>query len=259
MNSDRWLHTSIYCKDFVKNTVLHANSFHPDHLLDKIPYGQFIILRRICSDEQDYVSKAKEMAERSRRRGYNQSAIYKAMKRANQKEKSILLNPQSTQCNNEKRITFVSEYSSASWQIKSIINKHWKVVECDPNLNHLSSSRSCFCFKIGRNIRDMVVSSVYQQPILSSWLSQQIFGNYSCGSKNLLTVCLFMSNILIWTYGLMYVGQTKHNLKLRIAEHKAVIKNNNCDKCYCQTLQRLKLRLSGLPQVYWHWKDTTQA
>ena len=156
--------------------------------------------------------------------------------------------------NIDNRVTFVSEYSTASMQVKRIINKHWRVLECDPSLDHLTSSKPRFCFKRGRNVRDFVVSSMYKEPTQTNWLAQQVYGNYRCGK------CAHCSNtfdtktfshphsgkkygikdfinclsthviyILKCLCGLVYVGQTKRHLKLRIAEHKAAIRNGNMD------------------------------
>ncbi|KAL2083743.1 hypothetical protein ACEWY4_021516 [Coilia grayii] len=256
VNNDGQLETSIYRKETDRNTILHASSFHPDHLIDNIPYGQFIRLRRICSIEEDYVAKAQEMCDRFKQRGYSQTQIDTAMGRANQKDRRELLYPQPVQHNNEKGITFVSQYSTAFKQVKKIINKHWRILECDPNLNHLASCRPRFCFKRGKNIRDIVVTSMYQQPTQNSWLAQQqqILGNYRCGrcihcanTSNTKTFAHPQSGqiyrikdfincssthviyVLTCPCGLMYVGQTKRNLKLRIAEHKAAIRNSNFD------------------------------
>ncbi len=254
VNDNRRLETSIYRKNTDRNTILHATSFHPDHLIENIPYGQFIRLRRICSNEEDYHIKAKEMSERFEQRGYDKSLIDRAIEKANRKEREELLNPAPTQHDDKNDITFVTEYSTASRQLKQIINRHWKVLECDPSLDHLSSSRPRFCFKRGRNVRNSVVSSMYSEPTQTNWLSQQVYGNYRCGKcahcantfdtktfnhphsgkkykiKEFIN-CLstHVIYLLISPCGLMYVGQMKRNLKLRIAENKAAIRNNNLD------------------------------
>ncbi len=51
----------------------------------------------------------------------------------------------------------------------------------------------------------------------------------SIKSESLLIVCPHVIFILKSPCGFIYVGQTKRNLKLRIAEHKAAVRNENMD------------------------------
>lgn len=252
VNADKKLETSIYRKTTDRNTILHASSFHPDHTIQNIPYGQFVRLRRICSDENDYGIKANEMSQRFRERGYDDSLINQAAEKAHRRDRASLLNP--TPKNTENRVTFVSEYSTASKQVQRIIRKHWQILKCDPSLHHLSSLPPRFCFKRGRNIKDMVVSSTYMETPKKTWLAKGIHGNYRCGKcahcshtfdtktfghphsgkkypiKEFIN-CLstHVVYMLKCPCGLMYIGQTKRNLKLRIAEHKGAIRNGNMD------------------------------
>ncbi|XP_045889185.1 uncharacterized protein LOC123959274 [Micropterus dolomieu] len=137
-----------------------------------------------------------------------------------------------------------AKYCTISRQVKQIINKHWSILECDPNLNHLAVSRPHFCFRRGRNIRDFVVSSMYKEPTQTNWLSLQLYGNYRfdtkifnhphSGKKYNIKECInclstHVVRVLKCPCGLMYVGQTKRNLKVRVAEHKAAIRNENMD------------------------------
>ncbi|XP_063077568.1 uncharacterized protein LOC134467623 [Engraulis encrasicolus] len=238
------LETSIYRKETDRNTILHASSFHPDHIVKNIPYGQFVRLKRICSNDEDFEVKANDMAKRFRDRGYDETVIDQARGRASHKNRSELLNPAPK--TSDSVVTFV----------KRIINKHWKLLKCDPSLNHLPD-KPRFCFKRGKNIKDLVVSSMYQEvptPSTTSWLSKPLFGNYRCGKcahcSNTVDTKTFthphtgekynikqfincVSTHVVYMLkcpcGLMYIGQTKRNLKLRIAEHKASIRNGNME------------------------------
>ena len=40
-------------------TTIHYSSSHPPHCKKAIPYGQFLRLRRICSDDDEYEAKSK--------------------------------------------------------------------------------------------------------------------------------------------------------------------------------------------------------
>lgn len=278
VNAEKRLETSIYRKDTDRNTILHASSFHPDHTIKNIPYGQFVRLRRICSNENDFDTKANEMAQRFQQRGYDPTLIDEAIEKAHGRDRMSLLDPRPKHGND--RITFVTEYSTASKQVKNIIKKHWNILQCDPSLQHLSSSPPRFCFKRGQNIRDIVVSSTYMETPKTTWLDRGLNGNFRCGKC---ACCSHTFDTKVFSHphsgkkyhikefincqsthvvymlkcpcGLLYVGQTKRNLKMRIAEHKGAIRNGNMDYAIARHYKAMNhgsastLRFIGLERV----------
>lgn len=131
--------------------------------------------------------------------------------------------------------------------------KHWKVLNCDTNLKRLDSSPPRFCFARGRNLKDHLVSSNFtSSSSKTNWLHLE--GNYRCGRCvhcsntyatktdththtgqnnriNEFASCMATHVIykLVFPSGKIYVGQTKRNLKLHIAEHQTAIRNGNMD------------------------------
>ena len=59
--SDRLL-TSIHYKDTDTHSYLYYTSSHPARCKNSIPYSQFLRLRRICSEDNDFENKSIEMA-----------------------------------------------------------------------------------------------------------------------------------------------------------------------------------------------------
>ena len=60
--SDARITTTIHYKPTDTHSYLDYSSSHPPHCKKAIPYSQFLRLRRICSDDDVYVAKSKEMA-----------------------------------------------------------------------------------------------------------------------------------------------------------------------------------------------------
>ena len=60
ISEDR-IHTSIFYKVTDTHNYLHFSSFHPDHCKRAIPHSQFLRLRRLSSDDDDFLVKSKEM------------------------------------------------------------------------------------------------------------------------------------------------------------------------------------------------------
>ena len=69
INGDK-LQTSVHYKETDTHNYLHYSSLHPDRCKRAIPHGQFLRLRRICSDDADLTNRATEMKEYFRARGY---------------------------------------------------------------------------------------------------------------------------------------------------------------------------------------------
>ena len=61
ISGDR-IRTSIHYKATDTHSYLHYDSSHPRHCKESLPYSQLLRLRRICSDQADFLNKAQEMA-----------------------------------------------------------------------------------------------------------------------------------------------------------------------------------------------------
>ena len=111
------------------------------------------------------------MRDRFIQRGYKESTVRQARIRSEAVSRETLLKSTDQMNKQDNRITFVSEYNTASHAVKSIINKHWGVLKCDAQLKHFTTLPPRFCYKRGRNIRDLVVSSMYKTPALLALLA----------------------------------------------------------------------------------------
>ena len=54
--------TSVCYKDTDTHNYLHYTSCHPKHCKNGIPYSQFLRLRRLCSEDDDFLQKCQEMS-----------------------------------------------------------------------------------------------------------------------------------------------------------------------------------------------------
>ena len=68
--SDDKIQTSVCYKETDTHNFLHFSSFHPDHCIRAIPYSQFLRLRRLCSDDDDFLMRSREMLTFFSLRGY---------------------------------------------------------------------------------------------------------------------------------------------------------------------------------------------
>ena len=71
------LMTEIYSKPTASFQYLHRTSYHPPHTFRSILRSQFIRIRRICSDINDYWSHSKRFTNFFKSRGFNRMIIDK--------------------------------------------------------------------------------------------------------------------------------------------------------------------------------------
>ncbi|XP_071989322.1 uncharacterized protein [Engystomops pustulosus] len=76
-------------KQTATNSLLSFTSFHPKHLRQSIPVGQFLRLRRNCSDIADFRKHAKDLTGRFRARGYPKKTGQELRRRTQQHLSSI--------------------------------------------------------------------------------------------------------------------------------------------------------------------------
>ncbi|XP_075712988.1 uncharacterized protein LOC142749184 isoform X2 [Rhinoderma darwinii] len=83
--------TDLYRKATSTNSLLHATSSHPRHVIEAIPTGQFLRVKKICSTSEDFKIRSKELKGRFAQRGYSHRNIRQALHRAQQTPRDQLL------------------------------------------------------------------------------------------------------------------------------------------------------------------------
>ncbi|XP_069618466.1 uncharacterized protein [Ranitomeya imitator] len=92
---DGHLSTTVFRKSTATNSLLHATSQHPKSTTNSIPIGQYLRIKRICSEEDQFETQAKTLRDRFRDRGYNRRAIQKGYWRAKNTPRQQLLHKNS--------------------------------------------------------------------------------------------------------------------------------------------------------------------
>ncbi|XP_073510776.1 uncharacterized protein [Phyllobates terribilis] len=90
---DNTLQTQVYRKPTAVNSLLFADSSHPKPLVNNIPTGEFVRIRRNCSEEETFHEQSKELFQRFRQRGYSRRVLLKAYRRACNTSRIDLLKP----------------------------------------------------------------------------------------------------------------------------------------------------------------------
>ncbi|OCT76189.1 hypothetical protein XELAEV_18031384mg [Xenopus laevis] len=197
-----------------------------------------------------------EMVQRFEDRGYSRDFLVKQMQKAMGVERvNLLVSTENIKKRNTgKRLPFVSTYNAHSDRIKSIVYRHWEILEKDRHYGTLFREKPLFSYKRARSVGDQLTRTdigvrCSRQPTFfgtpqkgtypcltcqcgSSIIKGNKFNHpskgYEIGLKDFAT-CTTMGVIYMikCPCGKAYVGKTKRQIRVRIGEHKRSI--DNCD------------------------------
>ena len=85
------LSTTLYTKPTDSHLYLNKSSFHPPNVIKNIPKGQFIRLRRICSNVNEYFKNSKIISQYFINHGYDEKELQKIVTSISERDRSDLL------------------------------------------------------------------------------------------------------------------------------------------------------------------------
>lgn len=143
-----------YKKPTDRNTYLHYKSFHPSHLLNNLPYGQFLRLKWNSTSSYDYMQECQALQQQLIVRGYPQTTIKKARIRADSIPRHTLLKDKLRIRDN--RISWAIDYTPHANRIRKIIMKHWHLVQDIPGC----MTPPQVGMRCTRNVRNVIIRTV---------------------------------------------------------------------------------------------------
>lgn len=88
---DQRLSTSLHHKPTPTNSLLHFQSFHPTHVKKCIPTGQYLHVKRNCTEDEDFWHHARDLSARFLDREYPWRVLLQAFMRAKHSQREDLL------------------------------------------------------------------------------------------------------------------------------------------------------------------------
>lgn len=240
------INTKTHWKSTAANTLLQATSDHPRSMIRGILVGQFLRTRRSCSNQQDFITEARDLYSRFRERDYSHSCIREAKKRAIQPDRRRLLIKKDSKSKNDTQdpLRIITKFGAHWDQVKAILTQHWHILSESPTLGNLVGVRPLLPARRSRNLKDHLIHSEFRRSPTPNWLTQlpPLKGMFRCGRCS---VCRYVERTDVFTdsdgtkqfkihnfincnttrvidmltcpCGKKYVG--KRQLKIRIGEH----------------------------------------
>ena len=199
--------SELYSKPTASFQYLHRTSYHPPHTFRSIVKSQFIRIRRICSDIDDYWFHADRFSSFFRSRGFKLISINKIINDIAKTPRQTLFKSQNDTNTNlllasrkSSRIPFVTTWHHKLSGFQSILHLHYReMIEQFPNLKCIFPEAPILSFRRNKNLRNQLVHT-------SLTVGTQKTSEQSCYSTPCLSkrgkdckLCPFMSNTNVIT------------------------------------------------------------
>ena len=259
ITNDGFIKTSLFVKPGKKCSYLLPSSCHPTHITGNIPYSLALRLKRICSDNLDFLNQLDVLKNTLMSRGYKCNYIMKAFDRVINIERSVAL--QKIEKKIVKRCVLPLQYDPRLPNISNILYRLWKVMIQNPRLKKIFPSPPMVCWKRPRNLREFLIRAKlpkeisirrssrpklgfkhckhkcvmcdYSPKFASSIVSSEtnikvpILSDLNCLSKNVLyCITCNKSERPCSANKPQYVGETGRSIVERFREHKCSVKEN---------------------------------
>ena len=266
LNSEGTLVSDLYTKPTDSHNYLDYRSAHPRHCRSGIPYSQFLRLKRICSDNNTFVNRCRDMSKHFIRANYPANVIKDAFNRVYPLNRSDLLKPRPTNTDQDPDIgILITTFHPSFRECDRIVTQNWDILDRSSGTRPLMNLNIIRGNRRAKNLRDLLVRArlprLYTPPnnlaLQAPWnniippqpcptrCSRQgcrycarinrtgtITSNITTKQYNTRSVVSCLSNNLVYCItclhcGKQYVGQTKRRLSDRLHEHFRNINYNS--------------------------------
>ena len=234
------IHTDLYTKPTDTHQCLSPESCHPKHCTTSIPYSQSLRIRRICSHDEDYTKRIKELKEHLKGRGYRDTTVDTQIRLATQtsREEALLPHPRRPAL---ERIPLVVTYRPGLTKLSNIVRKHLPILHISEKLRKAIPNPPLVAYRRPPNLRDLLVRAEVKPPTPPTPGDNAPCGSRQCKACQLIKrTNTFTSN----TTGRRYIIRNKF-----ICKTKNIIYMISCDRCNMQyvgeTENALHIRMNG--------------
>jgi hypothetical protein len=244
---DGSLVTDLYTKPTDTHNYLSFGSCHPSHTKKALPYSQFLRVKRICTNTEDFIKNATTLKTHFTRRGYPKPLIDEAYERALLQDRNALLHPikSSAKDNKTDDLFVITTFNPGLKTPRDIIKQNWPLLGTSNLTNQLFESKIVFGNRRCKNLKSQLVRARVPEPtpirnkkhtiqnpcktrnckycqkldtsgrIMSTILQREYSSKIyvSCKSQNII-YCITCKKCQ-----LQYVGQTKNRLIDRFGKH----------------------------------------
>ena len=167
---DGQLESELFIKPTFALSYLHRLSSHPPHVFQSLPYGEFLWIRRNCSNLESFDRFSETIPEAFIQRGYERATLNRAREQARAIDRPTLLDSYANLQASSRTDANTSNTSSQDFylillhhdentQIKQLLRKNWSILGTSDLTQSLYQSRLICGASRNPRLRDILVRS----------------------------------------------------------------------------------------------------
>lgn len=185
IDQNNYIQTTLFTKPGKKCTYLSPASCHPSFMVANIPYSLGLRLKRICSNDIDFLKHLDILKNKLTARGYKVNSILKSF------EKVKLINRREALQKVDKKIInrpiLPLSYDPRLPNISNIIYRFWKIMVENPRLKILFPQPPMICWKRPKNLKEFLVRARMPPEIQLRRSERDRNGFYRCSRPACIT------------------------------------------------------------------------
>ena len=155
--------TDLYVKPTDTHQYLAANSCHPRHCKEAIPYSQALRMRHICSSDEAFNKRTTDLKEHLTRCGYDETTVQQQIERAKHLRQEDALRPPTEKATN-KRTPLVVSYHPNLPHLTALTKEKLPILHASNHLKQAIPELPIVAYRQPKNLRDLLVSAELKTP-----------------------------------------------------------------------------------------------
>ena len=232
---EKELITTLYVKPTDRNTYLPFNSAHPYHCKKGLPYGQFLRIRRICSQENDFETNCVKKSTLLLQKGYPMRLLHKAYVKAKSNSRDELLKPKTdgeTAGKKERQSTFLTTTYAPNFNgFKRKVTQTWDLLDRASNTRRIHENGLVVGYRRTKNLRDLLVRAKLPECPIESCVDPPHLDK-TCKNKNCRYCPILNRSGKITSHSTGQQYRTRHNVSCNSNNLTCCITCKCCNKHY---------------------------
>ena len=162
--------TDLYIKSTDRHQYLHFTSSHPNHTKRSIVYSQGLRVKRICSENEDFLRHIREMKLWFLKRGYPENIVDQELGKVDFSESSRRTNKW------DKGVCLVATYHPLLQNIGRIFHRHLDLLYTDQEVERVFTPGPMASFRSAKKIRRYLVRA-------KLYPFERQVGSFKCGGR----------------------------------------------------------------------------